>query len=62
MSQWRNDLDVWENKVHLRKPLLVKDDGSIHRLRKRWKQFYPVGVMYPGGEADDGGEAERAAE
>ncbi|MCX4242035.1 Rieske 2Fe-2S domain-containing protein [Paraliomyxa miuraensis] len=62
ISQWRNDLDVWENKVHLRKPLLVKGDGPIHRLRKWWKQFYPEGVMYPGDEADDGGEAERAAE
>jgi cholesterol 7-desaturase len=58
VSQWRNDLDIWENKVHLRRPLLVKGDGPIHRLRKWFRQFYPEGTL----PADDGVEAERAAE
>lgn len=43
VSQWRNDLHIWENKVHLRKPLLVKGDGPIHRLRMWFQQFYPEG-------------------
>jgi len=41
VSQWRNDLDIWENKVHVAKPLLVKGDGPIHRVRKWFRQFYP---------------------
>lgn len=41
MSQWRNDIDIWENKIHLRKPLLVQGDGPIHRLRRWFQQFYP---------------------
>lgn len=41
ISQWQNDLDVWENKVHLRKPVLVQGDGPIHRLRRWYAQFYP---------------------
>jgi cholesterol 7-desaturase len=55
VSQWRNDLDVWENKVHLRKPLLVKGDGPIHKLRKWFGQFYPD-------EPQPDAESERAAE
>lgn len=66
VSQWRNDIDIWENKVHLRKPLLVKGDGPIHRLRKWYGQFYPGGSLpYPNEAvptADDDGEAERAAQ
>ena len=58
VSQWRNDLDIWENKVHLRKPLLVKGDGPIHRLRKWFRQFYPEDVEPP----EAGAETERAAE
>lgn len=41
MSQWRNDIDIWENKIHLPKPLLVQGDGPIHRLRRWFQQFYP---------------------
>lgn len=41
VSQWRADVDVWENKMHLRKPLLVKGDGPVHRLRRWFSQFYP---------------------
>jgi cholesterol 7-desaturase len=58
VSQWRNDLDIWENKVHLRKPVLVKGDGPIHRLRRWFRQFYPEGTM----PTDEGAELERAAE
>jgi cholesterol 7-dehydrogenase len=61
VSQWRNDLDIWENKVHLRKPLLVKGDGPIHRLRKWFRQFYPDDVQRTE-ETETETETERAAE
>jgi cholesterol 7-dehydrogenase len=51
ISQWRNDLDIWENKVHLRKPLLVKGDGPIHKARRWFRQFYPEGTV-PTGDDD----------
>jgi len=41
ISQWRNDIAIWENKIHLRKPLLVTGDGPIHRLRRWFQQFHP---------------------
>jgi cholesterol 7-desaturase len=41
VSQWRNDLAIWENKIHRPKPLLVQEDGPIHRLRRWFAQFYP---------------------
>eukprot|EP01087_Luapelamoeba_hula_P003954 TRINITY_DN1390_c1_g1_i1.p1 TRINITY_DN1390_c1_g1~~TRINITY_DN1390_c1_g1_i1.p1 ORF type:complete len:374 (-),score=53.75 TRINITY_DN1390_c1_g1_i1:489-1610(-) len=41
IAQWKNDIEVWENKTWLTKPLLVKNDGPIMPLR-RWfaQQFY----------------------
>jgi cholesterol 7-dehydrogenase len=44
ISQWRNDIAIWENKIHRPKPLLVAEDGPIHRLRKWFSQFYPDGA------------------
>ena len=41
VSQWRNDLAIWEHKIHRAKPLLVAEDGPIHRLRRWFSQFYP---------------------
>jgi cholesterol 7-dehydrogenase len=58
VSQWRNDIDIWENKVHLRRPVLLKGDGPIHRLRKWFGQFYPADAA----DAAPGDETERAAE
>jgi len=42
VAQWRKDTPIWENKIHLRKPLLVAGDGPIFRLRKWFQQFYPA--------------------
>ncbi|MEX1363454.1 MAG: Rieske 2Fe-2S domain-containing protein, partial [Nannocystaceae bacterium] len=42
ISQWRNDIEIWENKIHLPKPVLVQGDGPIHRLRRWYQQFYPA--------------------
>ncbi len=41
ISQWRNDIDIWENKIHLARPVLAKGDGPLHRARKWFSQFYP---------------------
>jgi 3-ketosteroid 9alpha-monooxygenase subunit A len=36
----KTDRHVWERKVHLAKPMLVKMDGPIMRFRKWHQQFY----------------------
>lgn len=43
ISQWQEDIDVWENKVFLQKPFLVKGDGPMMKLRRWYKQFYSEG-------------------
>lgn len=43
VSQWRNDVSIWENKIHRPRPVLVQEDGPIHRLRRWFSQFYPDG-------------------
>ncbi|MCY0989580.1 Rieske 2Fe-2S domain-containing protein [Nannocystis sp. ILAH1] len=43
VSQWRNDVVIWENKIHRPRPVLVQEDGPIHRLRRWFSQFYPDG-------------------
>lgn len=40
LSQWRNDLSVWENKKFINKPVLVKGDGPIMAQRRWFSQFY----------------------
>jgi hypothetical protein len=58
VSQWRNDVDIWERKIHRARPLLVQEDGPIHRLRRWFSQFYPDG----GGATATGGLAAVAGE
>lgn len=43
VAQWRNDVDIWEHKIHRDRPLLVQEDGPIMRLRRWFSQFYPDG-------------------
>lgn len=43
ISQWSNDIDIWENKIHLLKPVLVNGDGPINKCRRWFKQFYYKG-------------------
>jgi hypothetical protein len=40
VSQWWQDVEIWENKVHLVRPKLVANDGPVGRLRKWYQQFY----------------------
>ncbi len=39
--QYGQDIPIWENKVHLEKPVLCDGDGPIPLLRKFYRQFYP---------------------
>jgi cholesterol 7-dehydrogenase len=40
VSQWKQDIEIWENKVYMQRPMLSKDDGPVHRMRRWYKQFY----------------------
>lgn len=40
VSQWAQDLSIWENKLYLQSPFLVTSDGPVQRLRRWYKQFY----------------------
>jgi len=51
VSQWRNDIEIWSNKMFVRKPLLVKGDGPIMQMRRWYKQFYST---LPVAEKDEG--------
>jgi hypothetical protein len=43
VSQWANDLLMWENKILMNKPVLVKGDGPVPKLRRWYSQFYSSG-------------------
>ncbi len=38
--QFEQDIPIWENKIHLERPLLCDGDGPIGQLRKWARQFY----------------------
>jgi cholesterol 7-dehydrogenase len=40
VSQWWQDVAIWENKVHLAKPALTRGDGPLHELRRWFQQFH----------------------
>jgi hypothetical protein len=41
VSQWRQDIGIWERKIYQQRPLLSRSDGPVHQLRKWYSQFYP---------------------
>ena len=41
ISQWRNDVRVWEHKAFMSPPTLCRDDGPVMRLRNWYGQFFP---------------------
>ncbi len=45
ISQWRDDVRIWENKIHRSKPQLVAEDGPILAMRRWYRRFYGEGVM-----------------
>jgi 3-ketosteroid 9alpha-monooxygenase subunit A len=40
--QYRQDIPIWENKIHLEHPVLCDGDGPIALLRRFYRQFYPA--------------------
>jgi cholesterol 7-dehydrogenase len=57
ISQWRNDIEIWENKIYRQRPLLAKGDGPVHRLRRWLRQFYPDHSSRSSGEPAYAAEA-----
>ncbi len=41
VSQWRQDMRIWEKKIYLERPMLSRGDGPVHQLRRWYAQFYP---------------------
>ena len=41
VSQWRNDVRIWERKAFNAPPTLCRDDGPVMRLRSWYRQFFP---------------------
>jgi hypothetical protein len=41
ISQWREDIRIWERKAFLQKPMVIAEDGPIHPVRRWYAQFYP---------------------
>ena len=39
-EQFHDDILIWERKGFLKKPLLIKEDGPIMKMRKWYSQFY----------------------
>jgi cholesterol 7-dehydrogenase len=40
VSQWRQDIGIWERKIYRKNPMLTREDGPIHQLRRWYSQFY----------------------
>ncbi|HUH74477.1 MAG TPA: Rieske 2Fe-2S domain-containing protein [Chitinophagales bacterium] len=39
-EQFHDDILIWERKAYAKKPLLIKEDGPILKMRKWYSQFY----------------------
>ena len=42
ISQWTQDIAIWENKIYRQHPRLCQDDGPLLRLRQWYQQFLPA--------------------
>ncbi|HEY8209980.1 MAG TPA: Rieske 2Fe-2S domain-containing protein [Myxococcaceae bacterium] len=40
--QYEQDMPIWENKIHLPRPVLCDGDGPIWQFRKWFQRFYPA--------------------
>ena len=41
ISQWAQDIEIWENKSYVRNPRLCRDDGRVFQMRRWYRQFLP---------------------
>ena len=56
ISQWRQDVKIWQAKIYRRRPPGDADDGPLGRMRAWYGQFYPDGFAdHPCGECGRGG-------
>jgi cholesterol 7-dehydrogenase len=44
VTQWREDVAIWESKGYCPKPMLVPGDGPIHDMRRWYAAFLPERV------------------
>lgn len=42
-SQLPQDIDIWRSKTFLRRPVLCRDDGPVHQMRRWYGQFLARG-------------------
>ena len=47
VSQWWQDVAIWEKKVHLARPALSRLDGPVLELRRWFRQFLTDGEAGP---------------
>lgn len=40
VSQWRQDIRIWERKIFRKQPVLSRGDGPVHQVRRWYAQFY----------------------
>jgi len=40
LTQYERDVPIWANKLLLRKPMILKEDGQVTAFRRYFKQFY----------------------
>ena len=41
VTQWREDVAIWETKRYRQRPMLVKGDGPVHLMRRWYSRFLP---------------------
>ena len=44
VSQWRQDIEIWQGKIYRERPLWAEGDGPTGKLRRWYRQFYPDGT------------------
>ncbi|MEM9069300.1 MAG: Rieske 2Fe-2S domain-containing protein [Myxococcota bacterium] len=47
ITQWREDITIWETKRYKQRPMLVKGDGPVHVMRRWYSRFYPPSPETP---------------
>lgn len=51
ISQWRQDVEIWQRKIYRQRPYWIRGDGPLGRMRRWYRQFYPEN---PAGTAPEG--------
>lgn len=41
VTQWRQDVTIWQTKRYKQRPMLVKGDGPVHLMRRWYSRFLP---------------------